>query len=394
MRRLGLAALAVTLAGVVAAPRAQAQQPPRARFDTRVFALIPRPGFPAHAYAAPNGRIYEGTYENQSGDSSPSRVLEYASDGDLLRSFTVRGQQLDQPHGIQAATSDGAGRIVMLGTAPAQAIRLDPRDNTQVVYADFPAGAVPNHAAWGPDGSLYVTDYHQPILWRIPPGGGTPEPWLRDQRLNGLEFGTTGIALTADRRALLVGQQSSAGLGAGNPTTGRIYTVPIGADGRPGPPQQLWESRPLDAPDAFAVAQSGNIYVALLLANKIAVIGPDGVERTRFDAGASPVPFDNPSNARFTGGDRLVVANQSFLAGDASHQAILDVYVGEPGLPEYIPPDPATEARKAAAAAKAKVAKAKAAKAKRAKARRAARAKRTRARRARERAARLRRSRG
>ena len=36
---------------------------------------------------------------------------------------------------------------------------------------------------------------------------------------------------------------------------------------------------------------------------------------------------------------RLEVANQSYFQGpvDPSNQAILDVYAGEPGMPEFIP---------------------------------------------------------
>jgi hypothetical protein len=106
--------------------------------------------------------------------------------------------------------------------------------------------------------------------------------------------------------------------------------------------RQLWESRPLDGPDAFGIARSGNVYIALLVADQIAVIGPDGAERERFPstpgggANGSTVPFDNPSSARFLG-TRLMVANQSFLAGDPAHQAILDVETGEHGLAELIP---------------------------------------------------------
>ena len=48
------------------------------------------------------------------------------------------------------------------------------------------------------------------------------------------------------------------------------------------------------------------------------------------------MPFDSPSSARFLG-TRLIVANQSVVDGDATHQALLDVEVGEPGLPELIP---------------------------------------------------------
>ena len=50
----------------------------------------------------------------------------------------------------------------------------------------------------------------------------------------------------------------------------------------------------------------------------------------------SAVPFDTPCSATFLG-NRVLVANQSAVAGDASHQAILDVEVGEPGLPAYLP---------------------------------------------------------
>jgi hypothetical protein len=52
----------------------------------------------------------------------------------------------------------------------------------------------------------------------------------------------------------------------------------------------------------------------------------------------SPVPFDTPCSATFLG-TRVLVANQSAVAGDPSHQAILDVEVGEPGLAPYLPTD-------------------------------------------------------
>jgi hypothetical protein len=72
-------------------------------------------------------------------------------------------------------------------------------------------------------------------------------------------------------------------------------------------------------------------------------VAPDGTERGRFPQqpgtgeNGSSVPFDSPSSARFLG-TRLIVAQQSFFAGDPAHQAIMDVEAGEPGLPELIPP--------------------------------------------------------
>jgi sugar lactone lactonase YvrE len=338
------AALAALLVSVATAAAAPAAAPARDRFDTRVLALVPKPGFPAHAYVHPNGRIYAGTYDNPSGDTVPSRVFEYdGTEGTLLRSWTVQGQDLTKPHGVQAATSDARGRIVLLDKSPPRILLLDRSTGEQIPYASFPDGSIPNYAAWGPDGSLYVTDYGMPILWRVPPGGeGPPEPWLQDPRFDGGDFGTTGLALAADQKTLLVAVQSQAGGAGGNPSTGRIFKLPIQPDGRPGTMTQLWESRPVDGPDGFAVADSGTLYVTLLAANQIAVVGPDGAERERFPSApgsgenGSPVPFDSPSSARFLD-TRLIVAQQSYFTGDPTHQAILDVEAGEEGLDELIP---------------------------------------------------------
>ncbi len=339
MRR---ALVAAVLALLAAAPPA----PARERWNTVVHALVPTPGFPAHAYVHPNRRVYEGTYTNPNGDTVPSRVFEYDGDGTLLRSWTVRGQRLDQAHGVQVATSDGAGRLMLLDKSPPRAIVLDRRTGDQVVYAGFPEGAIPNYAAWGPDNALYVTDYAQPVLWRIPPGGGQPVEWLRDPRLDGGEFGATGLELSGDARTLLVAVQSQAGSGLlTNASTGRLFTVPIQPDGSAGPMEQLWESQPGDGPDGFGIAKSGAIYMSLLASNQLAVIEPDGRERERFPAlpgsgdNGSPVPFDAPSNVSFLG-TRLMVANQAFVTGDRAHHAILDVEAGEEGLAELLPPPP------------------------------------------------------
>jgi sugar lactone lactonase YvrE len=328
VRRLGwilvLTALLLAPAGALAA---------RAKWDTRTFALIPKPGYPAHAYVHPNGRVYEGTYDNPQGDSLASRVFEFAANGSLLRSWTIQRQNTGEPHGVQVATSDAKGRLILLDKSPARAIVLNRGNGRQRLYSRFPGSAIPNYGAWGPDGSLYVTDYESPVIWRVPPRGGEAVEWLRDPALDGSQFGATGIQLMPDGKTLMVGTQSAAGLGFGDPTTGRLLRIPILAGGKKaGEVTQFWESRPLDGPDGFAIARDGSVYVALLVANAIAEVGPEGAEADR-----SPTTgFDNPSSAQFLG-NRLMVANQSYFTGDASKQAILDVFVGKPGLRRPIP---------------------------------------------------------
>jgi sugar lactone lactonase YvrE len=343
-RALTIALLASLVAGAATAHAAD-----RPRWDAKTLAIVPPPGFPARAYVAPNGRIYEGTYDNPAGDTVPSRVFEYLADGTLMRSWTIRGQDLAQAHGVQVATSDAQGRLVLLDKAPARVVLLDPRTGAQTTYATFTdlptCGSPPcspalrdetpmaDYGAWGPDGSLYVTDYQQAVIWRVPPGGGAAQVWLADHRLDGDMFGTAGIALAADHRTLVISQGSSAGLMAGNPATGRIYTVAIGDDGKPGDLRQLWESGPAEAPDGIAIAKSGRIYVALVspIANQLVAVGPDGEEIDR-----SPATFDAPSSVAFLD-NSLIVADQSYVNGDPSHMRILDVAVGEPGIPELIP---------------------------------------------------------
>jgi sugar lactone lactonase YvrE len=355
-----IAALAILLA-CAALPALAA--PDRPRWDTRVFALVGKPGFPARAYVAPNDRVYEGTYENPAGGSRPSRIREYAADGTLLHAWTVRGQDRSGGQGVQVATSDSRGRLVLLDRTPGRVLLLNARTGRFRHYARFrdlapcPPGQTgddcsptmtddpptPNYAAWGRDGSLYVTDYLQAVIWRVPPGGGKPEVWLADHKLDGNQFGTTGIVLAPDGHTLLVMQQSSAGLGDGNPTTGKLYSVPIGRHHRPGTVHRIWESEPVDGPDGFWPARSGHVYIALTGSNQIAEIGKDGSEIERFPStpqtgeNGSKVPFDSPSSVMFHG-TRLMVANQAFFSGDPTHQAILDVEVGERGMPEFIPP--------------------------------------------------------
>jgi hypothetical protein len=67
------------------------------------------------------------------------------------------------------------------------------------------------------------------------------------------------------------------------------------------------------------------------LANQLVAVAPDGSEVDR-----SPATFDAPSSVAFLG-DGLIVADQSYVNGDPSHMQILDVAVGEPGIPELIP---------------------------------------------------------
>jgi sugar lactone lactonase YvrE len=323
-----------------------------------------------------NNKIWEGTYDNPNGSPLSSRVLEYTSFGELLNSWTVAGQDTSQPHGVQVAANDAQSRLYLLDKTSGRIIQRDPHTGAQTLYATVPhippcssphtgtqckdstqdLAPMPDYAAWGPDRSLYVTDYQQATIWRVPPGGGRPQIWLTDKRLDGGQFGTACILLMPDHRTLLFDQASNGGLGSlntiarslnpttgvVNPTTGKLYKISIQSGDRPGALKQLWESGPADAPDGCALTTSGHIFVALSGAsNQIVELDATGREIARFGqqfsgSNNSSVPFDTPSGLGCLGAN-LIIANQSYISGNTANQALLDLQTGERCASVFVP---------------------------------------------------------
>jgi sugar lactone lactonase YvrE len=355
------AVLAVALLALAPVSAAAAARP---LYDVRLFAHVPHPGSPEPIVVAPDRSVFVGT--NQFGKGSdadaaaPSRVFRFSPAGKLLRSYVLRGQPLDQDHGIQGLAQDGDGLLYVLDrSADPRVVVLDPVSGTQRRYASFhdvpsctlsgrtkdcsatfadnPAG--PDYATFAPDGTLYVTDIDQALIWRVPRGGGRAQVWFTDPRLESV-YGPNGIQVLPDGHTLLFVNTGSNPM-AGDPATGRLYRLPIRPDGRPGTLKQIWESRPADGPDGFALGRSGRIYLALAAGAGMVVISPTGEELRRVPATpvenqAQEVPFDGPASAAFDG-RRVLVTNQGFPEATEEHWAVLDVFVGERGAPLFRP---------------------------------------------------------
>lgn len=356
-RRIGLGLAALLALLVAVSSTASAREP----LDIQVFARIGAPGQPEPVAIGPDGRVYVGTNQLGHGDTdAPSRIFAFSPGGELLRDYVLEGQPLDQSHGIQGLVFDRDGLLYALDrSADPRVVVLNPATGEQRRYASFrdvppcsaaPGGdcsqtvldgpAGPDYGVFSPTGDLYVTDIDQGLIWRVPAGGGEAEIWLSDARLESV-YGPNGIQFMADGRTLLFANTASGNPTAGNPLTGRLYTVPVQPDGAPGPLTQVWESLPLDAPDGIAIAQSGNVYVALAGTNQIVLLSPEFAELARVPADplanqALEIPLDGPGSLAFLG-DRLLVSNHSPIRGDPASWAILDVFAGEPGLPLHYP---------------------------------------------------------
>ncbi len=120
----------------------------------------------------------------------------------------VMGVRFDAPRKLLWLTT--AGLPTMAGfrssdTSLAALVAVGPDDGKVVHRFDLPAGEphLPGDLAIGPAGDVFVTDSRSPILFRLPPGGGTLEA-IRDPLFRSLQ----GLAPTPDGRYLYLADYS------------------------------------------------------------------------------------------------------------------------------------------------------------------------------------------
>ena len=346
----------------------------RAARHRRVHRVGP-PGQPEPIAVGPDGRIYVGTNQLSHGDAhAPSKVFAYSRRRRPRARVRDRGPAARQNHGIQGLVVDGDGLLYALDrSADPRVIVLDPATGEQRDYARFrdvpPCGAgaardrrLLGHAAttarrarlrrFAPSGDLYVTDIDQALIWRVPAGGGQAGG-LADRRAAGERLRARTGSSSWPTAARCCSRTPLRTRARATRRQGRLYTVAVEPDGRPGQLAQVWESRPLDAPDGIAIARSGNVYVALAGASQSDALA--AVRRARTRAG-DPRPTSErryrsmrPGSLAFLG-DRVLVATTQRSGGTRTSWAILDVFAGEPGLPLHYPRSSARAGRERAGA--------------------------------------------
>jgi sugar lactone lactonase YvrE len=317
-------------------------------------------------------RVFVGTFEDVTGsDSSPSKVFEYDAHGKLRKTFVINGQSPGKAHGVQVAARDRKGRLYVLDQEPARLIVLDPKTGSQRTYATFAdvptcpsAGQTsscsnsvldnapePDYAAWLPDGSMLVTDYAQQLIWRVPAGGGKARVWMNSARLDGELFGPAGIVLMPSHRSVLV-TAATGGITTidlpNNSARGRLYRIGLTRHYRAGKVVTLWSSDVAQAPDGFAVsADHRHVFIAMAgpAANCVVEVArkyrgwrqvwqvPSCLHGTGSD---SPVPWDTPTSVQFLH-HSILVTNQAYFTGTASHWVIFRVTEPLRGMPIYVP---------------------------------------------------------
>ena len=350
--------------------------------DQHVFAEVPEPGHPETSITAKR-RLYVGTTTTFDPDDSDfhkrSRIFVYDRvKGRLLNELVVQGEDLDRLHGVGGTAFDrdrrlyaagGPGRATGGGAVYRFDVAVERKPLVQTIeretYARVPdlprceggrprarAGEsvcsptptdlppFPNDIEFDRAGFLYVTDSWQATIFRVPPGGGAAEVWFQDPRLavpipapvpppgpNGIRLSEDGAYLYV---AVTVGSNSEARGGA-------IYRLPL-ADGQPDGPLELVHPFGQAGPDGLAFGRSGRLYVALGLADKVAILEPEGEgfeDPDLYPGKGVENLLVNPSSIEFENRRRSIyVTNHDVLrrepAPDAS--AVIEMVVRDLGI--------------------------------------------------------------
>jgi len=355
--------LAFCAADIAAHPR------PRVVGEGSVLATIPQEaaycagqlgcngGYP-EGVAVVDDRVYvTGPATFGTAGKGPSLVTVIRkSTGRRLAEIPIVGENTAFEHALSGIAPDHKGNVYVLSTQLG-VVRITRRGRsyTQTSYATamphLPictvGGALPcsptpvdlpplaNEMTFDDDGWLYVTDSLQATIFRVPPGGGTPEPWFQSPLLAGnlgapLPFGTNGIKVSPDRDYLYVVETF-------DPTDarrGHVYRIPLVDQPDPAAIERFATFPNSEVPDSLVFGKSGRLYVSLAGSNQIAMLDEDGAEITRISGPVgSPIPFDGPATMAFDDASKsLLVANHAIF-GNPANWAVLRVVVDEKGDP-------------------------------------------------------------
>lgn len=335
---------AMVVGGVAGAGAA----PLRPLGDSKVIAKIGSPGFP-EGIAIKGSKTYIAS-PAQNGHKGDAFIFVHdTSTGAFLKKYSIPAIDPITDHGLVGIALDGNDHLYVADIQRG-VVQLDLGSGHALTYGGIPdippctpvtpapcsptldnRAAFPNDIAFDAAGNAYVSDSMQATIWRIPPGGGQAQVWFQDAVLDG-PLGANGVRLSPDGSELCVSVFA--------PPKGAVHCIAL----KPAPTsadRRLLHAFTFDGPDNMAFGQSGKLYVALALANQIAVIDfASGNEAGRFSGPAKspdgPVNWDAPAGVAFDNSTKsLRVTNHALVNGLVNSELFVefDVFVNDTALP-------------------------------------------------------------
>lgn len=281
-------------------------------------------------------------------DPATDVVLRYDADGGRPVASSVISTMSDM--GLNGMAEDAEGRLYVVdmnghiwrlsrnregGTGTPEIYATDPDATSALGWRK----SMWMYPVFDNAGNLYVTDVSEGAIWQIKPPGASDRVgvWFEDPRLKSDPVsGLNGIAAGPDGFLYLVLAR------------GQIFRLPFTETPPSADSLKLFHQFALESgnPDLqraatpgagsvdLAFGRSGNLYVTLAAADRIAVLAPDGALLREI---VDPA-FNWPFGVRFQG-TALLVANTHYAQNNAkcrsstNYGEILKVSVGESGLP-------------------------------------------------------------
>lgn len=196
---------------------------------------------------APNGDLIVGSastpfvYKIKKGTTTPVKFIDASAEGPGTFFF---GQLVD------GSTLWTCQLTPIAGVTPVQRktyLRgFDVATGKDKLRWELPgANTTCNDFTVGPDKALYISDTANAKIYRLAPGATTAELYLDHRNLTGID-GLTFLNGTLYFNSVFFNN---------------LYRVPVGADGKPGAPVQIWMDAPVKGIDGMRAA-NGKLYVA------------------------------------------------------------------------------------------------------------------------------------
>ena len=255
--------LCIALLASFAWPAAAWNRSPATQFAT----LPPGTANPEGITADAQGNLFVADFD-VSGNTSIGNVVVFDRNGRWLRTLQIK-EASNQLLGL--AFHPTTGQLLVIDFGHQQVLNGDPDDGSSSVFTTIPGGAAagPNALAFDSAGNVYISDSFQATIWRTPPTGGAPIPWIVDPDTLGTTgvppFGANGLAFNGKETALFVAN------------TGNDTIVRIGFNGpsaEPDKPQVFVNS--INGADGLVIDGDDNLWVAANQADEIVVVDPTG----------------------------------------------------------------------------------------------------------------------